>query len=151
MRSLFLLFLNLAPVVLEGTEFNALEADNEIVGEDDFEGKTGEERGGAEKKAEEVLLEAELNSLEGLATILNHGELDDDGSHQNDEEEFVVEEVLEDVVLIVLQLTSIDLVEHLQQHEDVEEDWVMLTGLIVPVAHSNRWGNAEEFRTYIGN
>ena len=137
--SFFLLFLlNLLPVVGEGAELNALGTDDQVIGEDDLEGKAGKERGGSKKEAEQVLFEAELDSLERFAAVLDHGELDDDGGHHDDQEQLVVEEVLENVHLIVLQLTCVDLVEHLQQHEHVEEDRVMLAGLVVPVAYSDR-------------
>ena len=145
MRSFFLLLLDLAPVPLEGSELDTLEADDEVVGEDDFEGEAGEEGGGAEEEAEQVLLEAELDGLQGLAAVLDHGELDDDGGDHDHQEQLVVEEVLEDVVLVVLQLTGVDLVEDLQQHEDVEEDGVVLAGLVIPVAHADGGGDAEEF------
>jgi hypothetical protein len=58
--------------------------------------------------------------------------------------------VLEDVVLVVLQLAGVDLVEDLQQHEDVEEDGVVLAGLIVPLGDADRRRNAKQFGAYIG-
>lgn len=147
MRSFFLLFLDFAPVVLECSNFDTLWANDEIVGKDNLEGKGGEEWGGSEEETEQVLLEAELDGLKGLASVLDHGELDDDGGNNNHQEELVVEEVLEDVVFVVLELTGVDLVEDLEQHENVEENGVVLSSLIVPVTHTNGWGDTEQFRT----
>ena len=118
-----------------------------MFGEDRLEDEAGEEGGRTEDQAKQVLLETELHSLEGLSAVFDHGELDDDGGHQDDQEQLVVEEVLEHVDLVWLQLTSVDLVEHLEEHEDVEEDGVVLAGLIVPLAHSDGGGDAEQLRT----
>ena len=68
----------------------------------------------------------------------DHGELDDDGADQNDQEELVVEEVLEDVVLVGFELPGVDFVEDLKEHENVEENGLMFAGLIIPFTHTNR-------------
>jgi len=75
--------------------------------------------------------------------------LDDDGGNKNNQEELVVEEVFEDVEFIVLQLTGVDLVEDLQQNEDVEKDGIVLSGLVVPLTHTDGRGDAEQFGAYI--
>lgn len=108
------------------------------MGKDNLEGKTGQDRGGSQQQAKQVLLEAQLDALERLSSVLDHGQLDDDGGNDDDQEELVVEEVLKDVVLVVLQLSGVDLVEDLKQHEHVEEDGVMLSCLLVPLADSDR-------------
>lgn len=108
------------------------------MGEDNLEGEAGQERGGSQQQAEQVLLEAQFDALKGLSSVLDHGELDDDGGHDDDQEELVVEEVLEDVVLVVLQLSGVDLVEDLQQDENVEEQGVVLSSLLVPFADTDR-------------
>jgi hypothetical protein len=48
--------------------------------------------------------------------------LNDDCAYQYDKEQFVVEKVLEYVVFISFQFTSIDFIEDLQQDEHVEEN-----------------------------
>lgn len=120
-----------------------------MVREDDFEEETREEGAGAEEEAEEVLLEAEFNALEGLSTVFDHGQLDDDGADENDQEQFVVEEVFEDVVLVRFQLSGVDFVEDLEEHENVEEDGFVFAGLIVPFADSDRRGDSEDFGTCV--
>jgi hypothetical protein len=147
MRSLLLLLLHLAPVVLEGSNLHSLGADDQVVRQDHLESQARKDGSRSEQQAKQVLPEAKLDSLEGLSTILDHGQLDDNGGHHDHEEELVVEEVLEDVVLVVLELTSVDLVEDLQQDEDVEEDRVVLAGLVVPLTHTDRGRNAEQFGT----
>ena len=72
--------------------------------------------------------------------------MDDDGADEDDQEEFVVEEVFEDVVFMSLEFSSVDFVEDLEQDEDVEEDRVMLSGLIVPVTNADGRGNSEDLR-----
>lgn len=149
-RSFLFLFVagGLLPVELEGgANFDSVKADDEVFGEDRLEDEAGEEGGRTEDQAKQVLLETELHGLEGLSTVFDHGELDDDGGHQDDQEQLVVEEVLEHVDLVGLQLTSVDLVEHLEEHEDVEEDGVVFAGLIVPLAHSDGGGDAEQLGT----
>lgn len=115
--------------------------------QDHLESQARKERSRSKQEAKQVFLEAEFDSLEGLSTVLDHGQLDDDGGNHDHEEELIIEEILEDIVFMVLELTSVDLVEDLQQDEDVEEDGVMLTGLIVPVTNTDRGRNAEQFGT----
>lgn len=73
-----------------------------------------------------------------MSSELDTGELDGDGEDEDDEEERVVEEVLKDIDLGRLQLPSIDLVEDLQQHEGMEEDTVVLSGLDRPLLRADR-------------
>jgi hypothetical protein len=63
--------------------------------------------------------------------------LDDDGGHNNDEEKFVVEEVLEDVILVSFEFSCVDLIENLEQDENIEEDRIVLSCLVVPISDSN--------------
>lgn len=44
-------------------------------------------------KADHVLVKVERHCAQGLSTVLNAGELDDDGHDEDDEEKRVVEEV----------------------------------------------------------
>lgn len=134
---LLLLLFNLLPVVLEAAELNSLRADDKVIRKNNLKGKAGKKRSGSEKQAKQVFLEAELHCLKGLSSILDHGELDDNGGHNDHQEQFVIKEVLENIVFVVLQLTGIDLVKHLKQHKDIEEDGVVLSSLIVPVTHTD--------------
>lgn len=60
--------------------------------------------------------------------------MNDDGSDQDDQEKWVVEEVFEDVGFFWLQFSGVDFVEDLEQDENVEEDAVMFTGFLIPVS-----------------
>jgi hypothetical protein len=71
--------------------------------------------------------------------------LDDNCAYHNHKEQFVVEEILENVVLISLQFTGVDFVEYLQQDEYVEEDRVVFASFVIPVFHVNRGWNSEKF------
>lgn len=108
------------------------------MGKDHLEGKAGQERGGSKQQAKQVLLEAQLDALKGLSSVFDHGQLDDNGGNDDNDEKLVVEEVLKNVVLVVLQLSGVDLVEDLKQNEHVEEDGVVLSCLFVPIANSDR-------------
>jgi hypothetical protein len=63
--------------------------------------------------------------------------LNDNGGNDNNKEEFIIEEVLEDVVFFILEFSCINFVEDLEKNENVEEDRVMLSGFIVPIFDSN--------------
>ena len=79
---------------------------------------------------------AERHQHEGLASNLHDDDLEDkDGDHDY-YEKVVIEEVLEDIGLLLLQLSRIEEVEHLQVDEDVEEESQMLTGSLVPFLFS---------------
>jgi hypothetical protein len=73
--------------------------------------------------------------------------LHDECEHQDYDEEWVVEEVLKNVYLFMLEFTGVNLVENLQKHEYIEEYRVMLSGLLIPVLHSNRRRNVQNFRS----
>ena len=45
-----------------------------------------------------------------------------------------------------LELSGVDFVEDLEQDEDVEEDRVVLSGLIIPVPNADGRGNSEDLR-----
>jgi hypothetical protein len=131
--------LGFLPVELEAfSDFDSVLADDEVVRQNDLEEQAREEGGGTEEETEQMFLEAEFDGLEGLVTILNQCELDDDGADKDGQEQLVVEEVLEDVVFVSLQFAGVDFIEDLQQHEYVEEDRVMLAGLIIPVTDTDR-------------
>jgi len=149
LSSFFFLLLDLSPVVLEGVKLDSLRADNQVVGKKNLEGQSGQEWGGSEQQAKQILLEAELDSLERSSSVLDHGKLDDNGSNNNNQEEFVVEEVFEDVGFIGFEFSCVDFVEDLEEHKDVEEDGVVLSGLVVPFSDVNGWRNAEELGTLI--
>ena len=80
-----------------------------------------------------------------LASNLHDDDLEDkDGDHDY-YEEVVIEEVLEDVGLLLLQLSRIEEVEHLQVDEDVEEESQVLPGSLVPfiLSQPQRTRNSE--------
>ena len=56
--------------------------------------------------------------------------------------------MLKHVYFFCLQFSGVDLIEHLKQHENVEEDAVMFTSLIVPIFNLNGWWNSENFRAF---
>ena len=90
-----------------------------------------------------MLVEVEGHCAQGLSTVLNAGELDDDGHDEDDEEERVVEEVGKYVDLGWFQFAGVDLVEDLKENESVEEEAVMATSCVVPVFDSNGRLDAE--------
>lgn len=114
-------------------------------GQDGLLHEGSEQRQGTEQETDDVLFEGEVDSLQGLASELDDTELNDEGEDQDSHEQRVVEEVLEDVDFLVLELSSVDFIEDLKQHEDVEEDGVVLACLIIPVLHSDGRGNIENF------
>ena len=85
--------------------------------------------------------------MKRLSSVLDHSELNDYCAYDNDQEEFVIEEIFENVVFISFQLTSVDFVEYLKENENVEEDGVVFSCLVVPIADSDRTGNAENIGT----
>ena len=70
--------------------------------------------------------------MEGLATKADEDYLDNGGEYEDDDEEPIVEEALEDVVLSRFDLSRVDLVEELHEHEGVEEHCVVNTVLQGP-------------------
>ena len=70
-------------------------------------------------------------------SILNNQNLSHRCNHLYNNKELVVAEMLEDVDLPVLDLSGVDLVENLKQDEDVEENTVVLSCLIVPISNLN--------------
>lgn len=107
---------------------------DQVFRQNELNEKPGKEGAGSQKDAKGIFEGAELNSLQGSSSELDHDQLDDDGADQDDDEEWVVEEVLEDVNLRWLQFSGIDFVENLEHHENVEEDGIVLSGFLVPVA-----------------
>ena len=83
-----------------------------------------------------MLVEAQRDGSQRLATEFDAGDLDNEGEDENNKEERVVEEVLEDIDLCFLEFSGVDLVEDLHQDETVEEDGVVLSAFIGPVSRS---------------
>ena len=77
-----------------------------------------------------MLLPGKRNCSDRLATILNEGALYNNGKNNDEKEEQVVEETLENIVDLA-QLTGVDLVEHLHEHEGMENEGIVLNLLIV--------------------
>ena len=87
--------------------------------------------------------------LEGLPAKFDAADLNDEGQHQNDQEQWVVEEVLEHVQFSRFQLSCIDLVENLKQDEHMEEHGVVSSCLFVPMSmlHADGGLISENFRS----
>lgn len=85
-----------------------------------------------------VFLNGEGDGTERMSSELDASELDGEGEDEDDREEGVIEEVLEDVDLSRFQLPGVDLVEDLKQHEGMEEDAVMFSGLDSPLLSADR-------------
>lgn len=145
----FFLFFNwgLFPVVFEGTKLNSIGADNQVFWQNRLHQKSVDEWGWTQDHAKQVLVESKFDCLHWLAAVFDHGQLDDDGGNKDHQEQWVVEEVFKNVHFWCLQLSGVDLVENLQQDENVEENWVVLTSLIIPVFNVNWWWNSEDFRS----
>ena len=73
-----------------------------------------------------MFFRCERSASEGFSSVLDHDDLDCNGYDHDDQEQSVVEETLEYVVLLGTQLTSVDLVEHLHEHECVEQDGIVV-------------------------
>lgn len=58
-------------------------------------------------------MEGKLDCLDRFTTELDHCKLDNDCGNQNDQKQWVVEEMLEYVGFSDLQLSSVDLIEDL--------------------------------------
>lgn len=74
---------------------------------------------GTDTKADTVLGPVEWVAPDGDTSKLHQENLNNDGDGDNEDEEPVVEEVSKDVEIIT-QLTAVDLVEHLHEHESLE-------------------------------
>jgi hypothetical protein len=89
----------------------------------------------ANANAVEVLTHGERNEHEGSSSDLDDDDLKDEDAGYDEDEEIVIEEILEDVEFLLLQLSSVEEVEHLQEDKDIEEDTEMLTTGVVPLLH----------------
>ena len=96
-----------------------------------------------------MLVLGEGHCSEGLSSVLNACELNQNGDEEDDEEEGVVEEVGEDVQLSFLQFPGVDFVEDLHQDKGVEEDAVVFAGLVVPLADADGRLDVEELGTFV--
>lgn len=64
-----------------------------------------------------------------MPTKLNQADLNNNGDRDHQEENWIVEEVFEHIELINQELSAVDFVEDLHEHECVEEDGEVLSGL----------------------
>lgn len=92
----------------------------EVLDRDELEEQSPWQGKEAKCDANEVLLNAELSTLGEGASVLNHGQLHDHGEDDDAEEHAIAEESFEDVQFSFLDLSGVDLVEHLEHHEDLE-------------------------------
>lgn len=82
-----------------------------------------------------------------MSTELDTCNLDNDCGNQDDDEQWVVEEVSENIDFSWLEFSGVYLVEYLHKHESVEENAVVFTRLNSPLFHSD-WGlDSEQLRT----
>ncbi len=134
----------LFPVEFEGTKFNSILTNNKVFWEYCLCEKSPNQWGWTQNQAQQVLVESELDCFHWFSTVFDHGQLNDDCGNQDDQEQRIIKEMLKHVWFCDFQLSSINFVENLQQDENVEEDWVMFTGFIIPVFDMNRWWNTEK-------
>jgi hypothetical protein len=87
----------------------------------------------ANANAVEVLVHTESNEHEGTSSDLDDDDLKDEDAGDDEDEEIVIEEILEDIDFLLLQLSSVEEVKHLQEDKDVEEDTEMLATGVVPL------------------
>jgi len=59
-------------------------------------------------------------ALGNNSTNLNHADLCDPFNHPNDDESGVAKEVSENILFVFLNLSSVDLIEQLQENENLE-------------------------------
>ena len=64
---------------------------------ENLEYRSGEDRKTAQTQTDQVLVESEGHSAQGLTTVLNARELDHNGHYEDNEEEVIVEKVGKDV------------------------------------------------------
>ncbi len=93
-------------------------------------------------------MEGKFYGFHGLASVFDHGQLNDDGGNDDDQEERVVEEVFENVSFFCLEFSGVDFIENLEEDEDVEEDAIMFTCLIIPILDLNGGWDSKDFRAY---
>lgn len=93
---------------------------------DELDDQSPDKREATNADADNLLNCVQWNSLEGTSSNIDEGNLDDDDDHKNDKESDVVEEVSEDVVLVIQELSGIDHVEDLAHDESLEDNSVNL-------------------------
>lgn len=75
--------------------------------------------------ANNVLIRTQWSHSYSLTTILYDQHLDNDSSNNNTQEHVIVEEPLKDIGFLLLKFPRIDFIEHLQEHEHMEEYRIM--------------------------
>lgn len=93
-----------------------------------------------DQDTDEVLGGGERHQLHSLAPELHDEDLAEEDADDNHDKEVVVGDVGEHIELVLLELAGVEEVEHLQEHEHVEEDAEVHTVGVVPVLqiHSDR-------------
>jgi hypothetical protein len=72
-----------------------------------------------------MLLPCEWDSSDGLSSILDEHALHDNGEDHDHYEEKIVEETVENVIFEFTELSAVDLIEYLHEHECVEYQCVV--------------------------
>lgn len=75
----------------------------------------------ANSDAKQVLIDSKRRAFDGSSSNLNQYNLDSDGHDFNDDEERVVEEIVEDVKLLIFDLSCVDLIENLHEDKCIED------------------------------
>lgn len=145
--SFFLWIWNLSPIFLVVSDFNTILWNDQVVWKSTFNEQSWNEGRWTQQQAQQVFVEWKFNSLHWFTSVFDHGQLNDDGSNQNNQEKWVVEEVFKDVGFLWLKFSGVDFIEDLKQDENVEEDAVMFTSFLIPVSSLDWWWNSENFRT----
>lgn len=71
-------------------------------------------------QTDKVLFSVKSVALCNNSTNLNHADLCDPLNHPNDDESGVAKEVSENILFVFLNLSSVDLIEQLQENENLE-------------------------------
>lgn len=94
--------------------------------QNDLDNNTPDESEETKAEADSLISVGQWSGSEWATTILNHAVLNHEAENHDDDEPSVVAEAFEDVVVLVTELTSIDLVEELHEDEALEDNGVEL-------------------------
>lgn len=90
-----------------------------------FDNETPDELASTEKDADQVLLRADWVTFDDSSTDFDENHLDNEGEDNNADELGISGDTGKDIELTVFDLTGVDLVEELHEHEGLEDHSVM--------------------------
>lgn len=130
--------------------FQQLEVVQEGIGYQLLGEESIDNHSGTDENTFEVLVHGKRDEHEGFSSDLDDDDLEDEDTGHDEEEEIVIEEVFKDIKLLLLELTSVEKVEDLQEDKDIEEDTQVLSVGLVPLIHSQaqRTRHAEDLVTF---